>query len=120
MPYLIFEDSLRVDLLPITFSRPAFMIRMGIFTSKERWEKVLGSSCYPLAYSYLQSLYTEPFRADTYICINGRLLPSDELLRLAGELAPKKYYTDAEGHILLTSISLDDQTLPPKGLITRD
>lgn len=120
MSYLIFEDSLRVDLLPITFSRPAFMIRMGIFTSKERWEKVLGSSCYPLAYSYLQSLYTATFKADTYTCINGRLLPSEELLRLSKELAPKKYYTDAEGHILLTSLSLDEDSLPPKGLITRD
>lgn len=119
MPYLIFEDSLRVDLLPLTFSRPSFLLRMGILTSKQRWEKVVGERCYPLAYTYLQALFSDTLKAGTYTCINGRLLPSQELLQLSKELAPGKYYTDAKGNILLASIPLNNDRLPPDGLITR-
>ncbi|MBL7865454.1 MAG: glucose-1-phosphate thymidylyltransferase, partial [Cyclobacteriaceae bacterium] len=42
MNVVLFDDpSIRVDLLPFTFTRPVGAIRVGILTIQEKWEKAL-------------------------------------------------------------------------------
>ena len=37
MNYILFDDSNRENLLPLTFTRPIAEIRVGILTIKEKW-----------------------------------------------------------------------------------
>ena len=37
---ILFDGQLHQGLLPLTFTRPVSYIRVGIFTIKEKWEKL--------------------------------------------------------------------------------
>ena len=39
MNYILFDGSVRNQLLPFTFTRPVADIRVGILTIREKWEK---------------------------------------------------------------------------------
>lgn len=38
MNYILFDDALRNNLLPLVFTRPVADIRVGILTIREKWE----------------------------------------------------------------------------------
>jgi hypothetical protein len=52
MNYVLFDDDKWSDLLPLTFTRPACEIRIGILTVKEKWELRLKKD-----FSYLCPIY---------------------------------------------------------------
>lgn len=79
MNLILFDDHSWDNLLPLTFTRPAAELRIGILTIKEKWEArlKLKSSC--LTREYLQRKY--PLKiAKENLLINGTLLPTPEVV----------------------------------------
>ena len=83
---LIFFDTLHRDqLLPMTFTRPASELRVGIFTITEKWEQELGMAYSFLTADYLQGKYPcNP--GDDNLLVNGMLLPDNEVVAAIKDL----------------------------------
>ena len=76
---LFFDSSEWQELLPITYTRPVAMIRIGILTIEEKWKII-----FPGNFSFLTKEYlAEKFSAnitDDNIFINSSVLPDMELI----------------------------------------
>ncbi|HEY5750985.1 MAG TPA: putative sugar nucleotidyl transferase, partial [Chryseolinea sp.] len=58
MNLILFDDpSIRIELLPFTFTRPIGALRVGILTIAEKWEKYLGTTASFKTEPYLQKKY---------------------------------------------------------------
>lgn len=79
MNLILFDDWHRCHLLPLTFTRPAADMRIGILTIREKWEKLLHCSASTLTEEYLQAKYPLHFESDN-LFISGSLLPNPTLL----------------------------------------
>ena len=53
MNYILFDGSVRNQLLPFTYTRPVADIRVGILTIREKWEKMLGFTTSTITEDYL-------------------------------------------------------------------
>lgn len=74
MALILFDDHSWDNLLPLTFTRPASSLRVGILTIAEKWEDDLKMKSTPLTREYLQKKY--PCRAEKEnLYVNGTLLP---------------------------------------------
>jgi UDP-N-acetylglucosamine diphosphorylase/glucosamine-1-phosphate N-acetyltransferase len=60
MPIVLFDNNLRQQLYPFTYTRAVGTIRSGIFTPKERWEHITGDKVQIQTTNLLQSLYGQP------------------------------------------------------------
>jgi UDP-N-acetylglucosamine diphosphorylase/glucosamine-1-phosphate N-acetyltransferase len=85
--YILFDDSSRDHLLPLTFTKPAAEIRIGITTIREKWESALGSKCSHLTKPYLAVKYKSTIR-DENTLINGSVIPDNELITEISKLGP--------------------------------
>jgi UDP-N-acetylglucosamine diphosphorylase/glucosamine-1-phosphate N-acetyltransferase len=83
----LFDDNLVDQLLPLTFTRPAGAIRVGILTIKEKWEHDLQASCRFSTKTYLTSKFTS-WGDEAEIWINGRALPNADLISKIQGLKP--------------------------------
>jgi UDP-N-acetylglucosamine diphosphorylase/glucosamine-1-phosphate N-acetyltransferase len=89
MSLILFDDPSWDNLLPLTFTRPASAIRIGILTIAEKWENDLGTRSTPLTRVYLQGRY--PCQAgEDNIYINGTLLPGPGIVDAIRELQPNQ------------------------------
>ena len=80
MNYILFDDSSRSNLLPLTFMRPVADIRIGILTIREKWERYLQTNTSTITESYLAKKY--PIKqADSNILINGSVCPTPEMVK---------------------------------------
>ncbi|MGD9978574.1 MAG: GlmU family protein [Bacteroidales bacterium] len=78
--YILFDDSRRENLLPITFTRPVAEIRIGILTITEKWRYYLGDSYSFLTKDYLKEKYPAVNTAGELCLINGGICPDDKLV----------------------------------------
>ena len=87
MNLLFFDDYKRSHLFPLTLTRPAAQLRIGILTIQEKWERALKSdgSSY-LTADYLHAKYPKKVAAENWL-INGRICPSASLLKELKTLA---------------------------------
>lgn len=86
MNIVLFDDSARESLLPLTFTRPVASLRIGILTIAEKWEKCLNAEISYLTAEYLQEKF--PYKeSDRAIFINGSVCPNQELLEAIDKLA---------------------------------
>jgi UDP-N-acetylglucosamine diphosphorylase/glucosamine-1-phosphate N-acetyltransferase len=97
MNYILFDDEARHALLPFTHTRPVADIRCGIFTMRERWEKLLGQATGTLTSKFLRELYPLNIEEEN-IWISGalfgtvelaatiRTMPSESVLKNDGEV----------------------------------
>ena len=78
---IVFFDhaDVRTNLLPFTFTRPAALIRVGIDTVAEKWQRHLGHAGSFLTEPYLGDKFAPVFTDDNYF-IAGTLLPSPALV----------------------------------------
>jgi len=76
---VLFDDAYRIDLLPLTFTRPVADLRTGILTIREKWEKRLGQATSTLTETYLSDKYPCQWR-DENLLINGALVPDSQVL----------------------------------------
>ena len=82
MNYVLFDDAGWSDLLPLTFTRPACEIRIGILTIKEKWELLFKKDFSYKTQNYLSVKF--PFKIkEKYptLFINGRVCPDATLFR---------------------------------------
>ena len=87
MQYILFDDYSWHNLLPLTFTRPACELRVGILTIKEKWDKYLNEKCSYLTQDYLRTKF--PVQSgDDNLLINGSVLPDPSLLEALLKLEP--------------------------------
>ena len=88
MNYILFDNRENwYNLLPLTFTRPVSEIRAGIFTLRERWEKLLGQTCSFLTAPYLQEKF--PLRKGAVnLLINSALIPESSMMEALNALSP--------------------------------
>lgn len=88
MNIILFDDpTIRVDLLPLTFTRPVASIRIGILTIAEKWEKYLNNSPSFSTEEYLSKKFPCNPTADNY-WINGAVCPDAQLVKAITSLKP--------------------------------
>lgn len=85
MNYVLFDESRRNNLLPLTFLRPVADIRFGILTIREKWEKYLNCSTSTLTEDYLSARYPT-VKAKDNVIINGAICPNAVLIQEIGQL----------------------------------
>ena len=59
MNFILFDDNTRINLLPLTFTRPVAEIRFGILTIREKWERHLRMKTSSLTEEYLNKKFYE-------------------------------------------------------------
>ncbi len=79
MNVVLFDNQNRNKLKPVTSTRALGMIRMGLFTNKERWELITGNEVFLLTDAYLQRLYAECISKDT-LFIDATVLPDKDIV----------------------------------------
>lgn len=78
--FILFDDSRRNNLLPLTFTRPVAEIRVGILTITQKWERWLNATASFLTHDYLSAKY--PTHSGEINCfINGGICPDSSLVR---------------------------------------
>jgi UDP-N-acetylglucosamine diphosphorylase/glucosamine-1-phosphate N-acetyltransferase len=85
MNVILFDDREIDNLLPLTFTRPAADIRVGIFKIAEKWSLRLKQKVSFYTRSYLQAKYKTVLTRDNFY-INGALLPDNEILQFIVKL----------------------------------
>ncbi len=85
MNYILFDGTVRNNLLPLTYTRPVADIRVGILTIREKWEKLLQVKTSTLTKTYLQEKFPLVNKVDD-ILINASYLPTPELANLVKKL----------------------------------
>ena len=95
MNVILFDDELRANFLPFTFTRPVCDIRVGILTIREKWEKYLNQTSSTLTQPYLSKKY--PVQLSNHnLLINGRYFPDKEIAKEVWNLqqGEKLYYNN--------------------------
>jgi UDP-N-acetylglucosamine diphosphorylase/glucosamine-1-phosphate N-acetyltransferase len=110
MNVVLFDNNHRVDLLPLTFTRPQADVRIGILTIREKWEKRLKCKTSTFTQAYLSQKFPMVTSEQT-LFISASVCPNDELVKkikkmsLGDTLKQKNniiaHYTDEFPHDLL-------------------
>ncbi|MBX2946135.1 MAG: GlmU family protein [Cyclobacteriaceae bacterium] len=80
MNIVLFDDpSIRIQLLPFTFTRPVAKMRVGILTIDEKWQKLIGTKPSSLTEEYLSAKFPVN-QTDDNLLINGALCPDENLV----------------------------------------
>lgn len=99
MNILLIDTTVRKKLYPITLTRAIADIRMGIFTVRERWQKLYeGAKIFIATDVYLQDLYPEVF-ANEYFVIDAAVIPDQYLLNEIESLKTDKAIHDNKGFV---------------------
>lgn len=86
MNYILFDGTVRNQLLPFTYTRPVADIRVGILTIREKWEKHLGFTTSTITEEYLSEKYPM-VEFEQNIMINASFLPNEELVAMIQNLS---------------------------------
>src|ERR1700722_12365944 len=79
MNYTLFDEpSVRQSLLPLTFTRPVSLIRVGILTIAEKWELFTNNKPLFLTEDYLHEKFPQ---GGAELCINGAIIPNVDLFQ---------------------------------------
>jgi UDP-N-acetylglucosamine diphosphorylase/glucosamine-1-phosphate N-acetyltransferase len=95
MNYILFDDSSRNNLLPLTFTRPIAEIRIGILTIREKWEKMLNAQTSTLTEPYLSNKFPL-LKGEINTLINASVLPTQELVNKILSLKPNQFIISGE------------------------
>lgn len=79
MNYILFDDSMRSNLLPLVFTRPVADIRIGILTIREKWEYYFKKKTSTLTEDYLSEKYPLHIEEDNFL-INASIIPTKDLV----------------------------------------
>jgi len=95
MNYILFDGSVRDQLLPFTFTRPVADIRIGILTIREKWELLLGFTTTTVTEDYLSEKWPM-VELEKNILINASFIPSENLANLVKGLSENQalFYED--------------------------
>lgn len=82
---ILFDNEVREQLLPFTFTRPVCELRLGMLTIREKWERWMGGKVSYITQDYLAEKYPIDYGDENYV-INGSVLPSEQLCRLLRQM----------------------------------
>jgi UDP-N-acetylglucosamine diphosphorylase/glucosamine-1-phosphate N-acetyltransferase len=117
MNYILFDDSTRNNLLPLTFTRPVADIRIGILTIREKWEHYLKSKTSSQTQAYLAKKFPCEFAIDTdNVWISGAILPNAKLIEEIQSLQPQQ--TLVSGHTLIATNTGNDKNFSADNVST--
>jgi len=86
MNIILFDDpSLRIHLLPITFTRPVAGMRVGILTIGEKWERHFKTITSYSTQEYLKEKFPTKITDDN-LWINGAICPDEHLVNAIKKL----------------------------------
>lgn len=89
MNLILFDNWRRIHLLPLTYTRSAADMRIGILTIREKWEKYLQTTSSTLTEDYLQTKF--PLHCeDDNVFIASSLLPNPQLIAAIQGLEPEQ------------------------------
>lgn len=100
---ILFDDESREQMLPLSYTRPVAEIRTGIFTIRERWEKLLKGHASYITSDYLNQRFPMHLEDDN-IVINGAVMPNDRLVRLIEQLEPNEALMD-DGNLIAARLN---------------
>jgi UDP-N-acetylglucosamine diphosphorylase/glucosamine-1-phosphate N-acetyltransferase len=100
---ILFDDESREQMLPLSYTRPVAEIRTGIFTIRERWEKLLKGRASYITSEYLAERYPIHIEEENTV-INGAVMPNDRLVRLIEQLEPNEALMD-EGNLIAARLN---------------
>ncbi|NNE28518.1 MAG: glucose-1-phosphate thymidylyltransferase [Saprospiraceae bacterium] len=100
---ILFDDDSRDDLLPLTFTRPVGMLRLGILTIAEKWEKRLEGQVSYITQDYLSDKFPIQIEDDNFV-INGGVCPSEQLVHLILQLEDNQALLD-QGDLIAARLS---------------
>lgn len=86
MNYIFFDTSNRINLLPLTFTKPVCELRIGILTIREKWEKYLNVNINSFATEEYLSKKYPLLTEDENILIKSSIIPSSELIHAINNL----------------------------------
>lgn len=107
MNLILFDDRHVVRLNPFTLSRPAALIRCGILTVAEKWEKYLGTKASFRCEAYLSAAFPETIQEDNWY-INGRYLPDLSLVETIMQLPFGMSVSDGDTLVAYRGKDFDD------------
>jgi len=99
MNYILFDDPpIRESLLPLTFTRPVALMRVGILTIAEKWRRYLNTEVSFYTEYYLQDKFP-PTVGEKNMFINGAVIPTADLIKEIKKL--KEGYTLVQGNLII-------------------
>lgn len=98
MAIILFDNSHRGLLLPFTVNRAVASFRFGIFSIRERWEKMTGEKVYVHTEKYLQGLYEVPEEGE-HTWVDASLMGGRELVTMVKEMKSGTGIVDDKGLI---------------------
>lgn len=114
MPRIVlFDGPSRVDLLPLTFTRPVCHLRIGILTIKEKWEHHYTGTVLVHTQDYLKPLFGDEIPTDNSLFVDGSVIPTPTFILTLHDLPDKTCITSA-GQVIAFRGNLDQ--LEPGGL----
>ncbi|MCL2132110.1 MAG: GlmU family protein [Lentimicrobiaceae bacterium] len=85
MNVILFDNEHRIDLLPLTFTRPQADIRIGILTVRQKWEKRLDCTASSITQAYLTQKYPAVVK-ECNLLIAGSVCPTADLVQAVKQL----------------------------------
>lgn len=76
---ILFDGPFRENLLPLTYTRPTALLRVGITTIIEKWQSLSGAACSTQTLEYLSEKFPMHLE-DTNTFVNGSLIPDEKLV----------------------------------------
>ncbi len=98
MAFVLYDTADRSKLFPLTYTRAVADMRIGIFTLKEWWEKLLEHEVFVKTEPYLQPLYS-PIPQGDHIYIDASILPTTELVQKLIDLKPDQVIQTEKGTV---------------------
>ncbi len=85
MNIILFDDDTREKLLPLTYTRPVGMLRLGIMTIQEKWERYFSADVSFITQDYLSDKYPIQIKEKNYV-VNASILPTFHICKLIEQL----------------------------------
>lgn len=113
MTVVLFDNTFREQLYPLTLTKSVADLRCGILTFKERWELITGQEVFIQTVDYLSALYA-PVEGSEAIWIDAGIIADEQLTDRILSLQNGQALADENGLIagkstqLLSSFSLEN------------
>ena len=98
MAVILFDTERRKNLYPLTYTKAIADIRFGMFTVKERWQRLWNEDVFIETEPYLQGLYPS-FPEGVHTWINAAVLPFEETVNDIKRLQQGDVIEDETGWI---------------------
>jgi UDP-N-acetylglucosamine diphosphorylase/glucosamine-1-phosphate N-acetyltransferase len=108
MNVVLFDDEWRFNLFPLTYTRPAGAIRIGILTIAEKWATHLNAKVSHKTAAYLSNKFPAHVEAEN-IFINGRYLPDEALINAIKNLGKDEMLMDHD-KVVACTLGKDEAT----------